>query len=62
MRLPKNAIDIPGYIFVISRALAWNNISIIEVVSTYTELTILVKNNDATRAFDVLKETIKNNS
>jgi hypothetical protein len=34
MRLPKNAIDIPGYIFVISRALAWNNISIIEVVST----------------------------
>lgn len=55
IRLPKEVVYIPGVYYQILKMLAWENINVIEVLSTYTELTIIVENNDVNRAFAVLK-------
>lgn len=62
VKLPKNAPDMPGIFYLISRALTWENITIVEVVSTYTENTIILKNKDISRAYEILQKTIKENS
>ncbi|MFA6888364.1 MAG: hypothetical protein WC254_02605 [Candidatus Woesearchaeota archaeon] len=61
VKLPKNAIEMPGIFYLISRALTWENITIVEVVSTYTENTLILKNKDVSRAYEILQKTIKEN-
>jgi len=60
--LPKNCPEEVGYFYTITRAFAWENIPIIEIVSTLIELNLIVKEVDIPRAFDVLKGIIKKNS
>lgn len=48
----------PGVIFTIVRRLAWDNINIFEVVSTKTELTLILKQRDSVRAYETLQELI----
>lgn len=48
--------DIPFVYYTILRTLAWSSISIIEIISTYSELTIVLKNNDIELAFSVIKK------
>lgn len=55
IRLPKEVVYIPGVYYQVLKMLAWENINIIEVLSTYTELTVVVENKDVDRAFTVLK-------
>lgn len=55
IRLPKETIEIPGVYYRILKVLAWEKINIIEVVSTYTELTIVFNNKDIDKAFSILK-------
>lgn len=62
VKLPKNAPDMPGIFYLISRALTWENITIVEVVSTYTENTLILRNKDISRAYEILQRTIKENS
>jgi aspartokinase len=47
--------DTPGVVAKLTRALAWANVNIIEIVSTYTELTFIIDKNDLTTAYEVLK-------
>lgn len=60
--LPKNATSTPGFYYIITRSLAWNNLNMLDIVSTFDELTVIVKDEDATRTFDVLRRLIKKNS
>lgn len=53
--IPQEATDIPGVYYSILKKLAWNAINFIEVVSSFTELTIFMRNEDVDRAFSVLK-------
>ena len=53
--LPLDAYNDPGYIFFISRTFAWENISIVEFVSTLTEMTLIVAEKDVSRSFEALK-------
>lgn len=53
--LPKETIFIPGIYYQILKMLAWENINIIEIFSTYTELTIVIDDKDVNRAFSTLK-------
>jgi aspartokinase len=46
--------DTPGIIAKYTRALAWANVNIIEIVSTYTELTFIIDEHDLTKAYEVL--------
>lgn len=56
--LPEEAITIPGVYYNILKKLAWNGINFIEVVSSFTELTIFLENMNVERAFSALKNNV----
>lgn len=53
--LTKEAINVLGLYYSLLKLLAWNNISIVDVISTYSELTIIFANKDIDRAFSILR-------
>jgi aspartokinase len=55
IRLPVKVVSIPGVHYSILKQLAWHDINVVEVVSTYTELSIVLASGDVDRAFSVLK-------
>lgn len=55
IRLPKEAVYIPGIYYQVLKMLAWENINIIEILSTYTECTIILETKVVDRAFSILK-------
>jgi aspartokinase len=55
IRLPAKVVTIPGVHYSILKQLAWCDINVVEVVSTYTELSIVLANADVDRAFVALK-------
>lgn len=61
IKLPKYGIELPGIFYLITKALAWENINIVEIVSTYTDNTLILNSNDIGRAYNVLRTTIKDN-
>lgn len=56
IHLPKEVVYIPGVYYQVLKMLAWENINMIEVLSTYTELTVIVEGQDIDRAFSTLKK------
>jgi DNA-binding transcriptional ArsR family regulator len=58
--LTKETVSTSGVYYSILKLLAWNEINIIDVISTYSELTIILSNDDIDRAFSILKN-YKNN-
>ena len=56
IRQPKRTTDTPGVYYMILKPLAWEGINLIEVVSTYTELTLIIKNEDTDKAFSIIKK------
>ena len=51
----------PGVIFTIIRKLAWENINLFEIVSTKTELTLILRQKDSVKAYESLQELISGN-
>jgi aspartokinase len=60
--IPENAFNTMGLFYLVTRALNWENINIIDIVSTFTEMTFIIKEDDASRAFNCLRELIHKNS
>lgn len=58
MKMPDNFYDTPGVIFSVVRQLAWENINIYEIISTYSELTVILKEKDSSKAYNCLQELI----
>lgn len=56
LRLPTNNVIVPGVYHRFLQKLAWENINIVDVVSTLTEFTILLSEDEVDRAFTLLKE------
>ena len=56
LRLPTNNVIVPGVYYRFLQKLAWENINIVDVVSTLTEFTILLSEDEVDRAFTLLKE------
>ena len=56
IHLPKEVVYIPGVYYQVLKMLAWENINVIEVLSTYTELTVIVENKNINQAFSTLKK------
>jgi hypothetical protein len=54
MKLPANNTEVEGIYYYILKKLAWNNISVEEVISTTNEFTIVVKSELVSKAFSVL--------
>ena len=61
VKIPKESFETPGTLYLIARALLWENINIVEFVSTYTEETIIINSKDVGRAFYALEKVIKEN-
>lgn len=55
MHLPEESLTVPGVYHSVLKALAMEGISVVEIVSVRTELTILFANKDVDHAFSVLK-------
>jgi len=54
IRLPAENTEISGFYYYILKNLAWENINIVELISTTNEFTILVSEKDVNLAFSVL--------
>lgn len=54
--IPEEATYVPGVYYAILKRLAWEGINFIEVVSSFTELTIFLEEKNVDRAFSVLKK------
>jgi len=57
IKLPEENVTTPGVYYFILKSLAWNNINVIEVVSTYQEITLILETKEIDRAFSILKKT-----
>jgi len=55
INLPPAVVHTPGIHYAILKQLAWENINIIEEISTFTEFTIILEKSQIDRAFSVLK-------
>ncbi|MFP9097607.1 aspartate kinase [Flavobacterium sp. RHBU_24] len=56
VKLPKDNINTPGIYYYIFQRLAWEGITIVEVISTSYEFTILVQEDEVDLAFKVIKD------
>jgi aspartokinase len=52
----KDFLYTPGVLFNIIRNIAWDNINIFEIVSTYTELTFIIHKKDAIKGYNALEK------
>lgn len=60
IKIPIEAINSEGLFYTITKSLSWENICITEIVSTLTELTFILKEDDIPRAFSVMKKLMEN--
>lgn len=56
IRFPKDYLYEPGFIYTITRHFAWYGINIVEMVSTLSELILVIRNEDATSAYSALQD------
>ncbi|GGD17455.1 aspartate kinase [Flavobacterium orientale] len=56
VKLPKDNVSVPGVYYYIFQRLAWEGISINEVISTSNEFTVLVSEEEVDLAFKVIKD------
>jgi len=61
INIPVNSIETVGLFYIVCRALNWENINIVDIVSTLTEMTFIVNESDTSRAYDTLQNLIKEN-
>tara|TARA_Y100000310_G_C20462470_1_gene706025 strand:+ start:156 stop:815 length:660 start_codon:yes stop_codon:yes gene_type:complete len=59
IKIPVEATTIPGMFYVITKALAWENINIVEIISTLSELTFILQEDETSRAFTTLKRAME---
>lgn len=58
IRLPGKTVLTLGVYYSILKLLAWEGINVVEVVSTFSEFTIILENKEVARAFSVLKNSL----
>ncbi len=57
--IPLSSLETRGLFYIITRALTWENINITDIVSTTTEMTIILSEDDAPRAYSVLQKLLR---
>lgn len=56
IHLTPKVVEVPGVYYAILKQLTWSGINVVEVVSTMTELTLLLEKKSVEKAFVVLKQ------
>jgi aspartokinase len=59
LRFPSKFFETPGVIFEIIRHISWENINIYEAISTNTELTLVISEKDAVKAYKILQQMVE---
>jgi len=59
IRFSEETLSTPGFIAYVLKELAWYGVNIVEVVSTYTELSVVLKEEDVAKAYNVVKSLFK---
>ncbi|MGB9719182.1 MAG: hypothetical protein ACPL06_01140 [Candidatus Anstonellales archaeon] len=59
IRFSEETLFSPGFIAYVLKELAWHGVNVVEVVSTYTELSIVLKEEDVAKAYNVVKSLFK---
>jgi hypothetical protein len=57
LKLPKDNVKIPGLYYFVFKQIAWEGISILEVISTTNELSMIVKDKDVDKVFAIIKRS-----
>ena len=52
-------LDNLGSVYEVLRLLVWSKINLLEIISTYTELTLIVHKKDSTKVFEILNKTAR---
>jgi len=60
INISEEATETAGLFYIITKNLALENISIIEIISTWTETSFIVKTKDAAKTFTIIKDLIDN--
>ncbi len=60
IRLPEQNIETPGVYYYFLKSLAWDNVNIIEILSTYLEATLIFEEKEINKAFGILKSIFSN--
>lgn len=55
VRLPKENVELPGLYYFFFKQFAWNNINVLEVISTTNEFTVVVEEALLEKAFSTIK-------
>ena len=55
LKLPEDNYKLSGLYYFILKRIAWENINIIEVISTTNEFTLIVEDENAAQTFNILK-------
>jgi hypothetical protein len=59
INIPDTAVQTVGLFYIVTRALNWENINIIDIVSTWTEMTYIVSDEQTARTYEALKKVIR---
>jgi hypothetical protein len=54
----KEMFETPGFIVYVLKELSWNGINVVEVISTYTELSVVVESKELTKAYGILEKLL----
>lgn len=55
IRLPEKSISTPGVYYFFLKSLTWEEINIVDIVSSYLELTIILSEKDANKAMSIIQ-------
>ena len=54
LKIPLAYVETPGFFYFVLRELVWENINVVDTISTPTEFSLILDEYDATRAYQVL--------
>lgn len=59
LKLPEDASEGVGLYYIITKALAWNNVNIVEIISTWSELTLIIEDDKINLSHEVIQGLVE---
>ena len=59
IKLPEDASEGVGLYYIITKALAWNNVNIVEIISTWSELTLIIEDDKINLSHEVIQGLVE---
>ena len=61
LKFSSEYLEVIGITYEVLRAMTWNRINLVEVVSTYTEITLIIHQKDTQKLIDILNQFLSTN-